>query len=177
MRSERFDAEYLREILEYREDEGKFFWIEEARAGFKGSAVMHSPGEQAGTARKVDGRVVIRVKGRTYLRYRLAFLWCHGRWPKGEIDHIDGDATNDRIINLREATRSLNSQNVRVPMANKKSSVFLGVYANKPGRKAPWRSAIGVDGRQISLGSFYTEEEAHSAYLKAKRNLHEGCTI
>ncbi|MCC4260797.1 HNH endonuclease [Pseudomonas aestusnigri] len=173
----RLSAERLRHLLTYRPESGCFFWNVESRSGFKQSAINHMPGDEAGTLRKSDGRIVIRVDGRTYLRYRLAWLWVTGKWPTREIDHMDGDPSNDRISNLREVSRVLNQQNIRSPVKTKKSSQFLGVFANKPGRAAPWRAAIQDRGRQIYLGAFMTEMEAHEAYLSAKRRLHEGCTI
>ena len=173
----RLSAERLRRFLTYQPESGCFFWNVESRSGFQQSVINHMPGDEAGTPRKSDGRIVIRIDGRTYLRYRLAWLWMTGQWPIREIDHVDGDPANDRISNLREASRGLNQQNIRRPIKTKKSSKYLGVFANKKGRAAPWRAAIGDRGRQIHLGAFMTEEEAHEAYLSAKRRLHEGCTI
>jgi hypothetical protein len=172
----RLTAERLRELVDYDPETGNFLWKAEARSGFHGSAVMHRKGELAGTARK-DGRTVIRIETRTYLAYRLAWLWMTGSWPVFEIDHIDGDATNDRFANLRDASRRTNQQNIRIPQRSKASSRFLGVYANKAGYKKPWRSAITVDGKQKGLGYFYSEDEAYAAYVQAKRLLHEGCTL
>jgi len=173
----RLSAERLRQLLTYQPETGLFFWNVESRSGFNDSVVNHLPGDEAGTPRKSDGRIVIRIEGRTYLRYRLAWLWMAGQWPLGEIDHRDGDPTNDKFENLREATRTFNQQNMRRPIKTKRSSKYLGVFANKTGGSKPWRAAIQDRGRQIWLGAFATEEEARDAYLSAKRRLHEGCTI
>jgi len=173
----RLTAEHLRELVDYNQDTGEFFWKSEIRLGFHNSVVGHKAGEKAGTARKSDGRNVIRIEGRTYLGYRLAWLWMVGIWPTFEIDHIDCDPTNDRFANLRDESRRKNQQNMRKPQKDKRSSSFLGVYANKAGYKKPWRSAISVGGKQKSLGYFYSESEAYAAYIDAKRLLHEGCTL
>lgn len=173
----RLTADRLRALVDYDPKTGCFYWREDARAGFHGSVVMHRQGAAAGTPRKTDGRIVIRIESRTYLRYRLAWLWVTGSWPIFEIDHIDGDATNDSFENLRDASRRTNQQNIRIPQRNKTSSRFLGVYANRPTYAKPWRAAITVDGKQKSLGSFYSEEEAYAAYVQAKRRLHVGCTL
>lgn len=170
-------AARIRDLLEYCPDTGVFTWKHEKRTGFNNSALMHAAGGIAGTPRKADGRIVIRLEGKTYLGYRLAWAWMTGRWPLEEIDHIDGDSTNDRFVNLREAGRRKNQENIRKAQACKKSSSFLGVYANKKGRTKPWRAAITHDGRQKCLGYFMTEAEAHTAYIAEKRILHEGCTI
>jgi|TARA_X000001388_G_scaffold3203_5_gene2334 hypothetical protein len=173
----RLTAEQLRELVDYEPSTGKFYWREDAVAGFHGSVVMHRRGDVAGTPRKSDGRVVVRIGGRTYLGYRLAWLWMTGNWPIYEIDHIDGDATNNRFTNLRDASRRTNQENLRIPQRSKGSSRYLGVYANKPGYKKPWRAAITVKGKQKNLGYFMSEDEAYAAYVQAKRRLHEGCTL
>lgn len=173
----RLTAERLRELVDYEPETGLFFWRHEACGGFHGSVVMHRQGERAGTPRKTDGRTVIRIEARTYLSYRLAWLWVTGNWPLLEIDHIDGDPTNDRFVNLRDASRRVNQQNIRKRKNDKRSSELLGVFANRPSYKKPWRSSISTGGKQKSLGSFDTEEEAHAAYVSAKRRLHEGCTL
>ncbi|MFV1944119.1 HNH endonuclease signature motif containing protein [Pseudomonas luteola] len=172
----RLTAERVRELLDYNPETGEFSWKEEKRAGFKGSVVMHKKGSKAGTKR-TDGRTVIRVDARLYMAYRLAWLWMTGEWPRFEIDHIDGDSTNDRFANLRDVSRKLNQENLRRPQKSKGGSKYLGVYANKFGRRKPWRAAISTNGKQKYLGEFLTEEEAYQAYLLAKRQLHEGCTL
>lgn len=60
-------AEIIMEILEYRPLDGVFYWRNEGRAGFNNSAIFHKAGDIAGTKRKVDGRVVIRINGKLYL--------------------------------------------------------------------------------------------------------------
>lgn len=170
-------ADRLRDILDYCKDSGVFYWRDEVRIGFNKSVVSHRSGDRAGTKRKTDGRIIIRIDGKTYLGYRLAWLWVTGGWPLSEIDHIDGDPTNDRFSNLRDASRAKNQENLRLPQKTKASSGFLGVFANKAGYKKPWRAAICVAGKQISLGSFYNEIDAYEAYVHAKRTLHKGCTI
>jgi hypothetical protein len=77
-----------------------------------------------------------------------------------EIDHINGDKTDNRITNLREVTRQENC-------FNKKSK---GYYWNKPNKK--WQSQICLNGKSINLGSFVTETEASQAYLDAKKIYH-----
>lgn len=173
----RLTAERLRNLVDYCPETGQFFWKSEVRIGFHNSVLGHSQGDKAGTARKSDGRNVIRIEGRTYLGYRLAWLWMVGRWPIGEIDHIDGNPINDCFSNLREVSRGINQQNLRRPLKHKNSSEFLGVFANKPGRRHPWIASICLDRKQKYLGAFLTEIEASEAYLAAKRSLHAGCTL
>lgn len=171
------DVDHARSVLSYDPDSGKLFWVSDKRVGFNESALMHKAGDEAGTQRKKDGRVVVRVNGRLHLRYRIAWLIFYGVSPDCEIDHIDGDGTNDRISNLRLASRRVNQENIRGALSGKRSSGFLGVYSNKPGRSKPWIASISSNGKQNYLGAFSTEEDAYDAYIKAKRMLHEGCTI
>lgn len=127
------------------------------------------PGTNAGCA--VRGRVVVRIEGVGYLAHRLAWKYCYGDWPKGIIDHIDGNALNNAITNLRDATYKINSQNQKV--ANRRNKVgLLGVSAQSRGRRG-YRARI--DGKYI--GIFPTPEEAHAAYLEVKRKSHEGNTL
>jgi hypothetical protein len=78
-----------------------------------------------------------------------------------EIDHINGVRDDNRIENLREVTQSQNQRN----RVNAK-----GYYWNKQNKK--WHSSINNNGI-IYLGSFTTEQEAHQAYLDAKKIYHK----
>lgn len=106
------------------------------------------------------------------MAHRLAWLYVYGEWPKDMIDHVNGDGTFNAISNLREADNTLNKQNQRIPNKNSKSKL-LGAYA----RKEKFRSQIMVNRKAIGLGTYETAEEAHQAYLSAKRELHRSCTI
>lgn len=173
---DKLTVDRLRFLAHYEAGTGKFRWREDGRFGFNGSATLYRAGDEMGCARK-GGRWVIRVDGRLYLRYRLAWLWVHGKWPDGEIDHINGDFTDDRLANLRDVPQCVNKQNIRFIKSNKESSKLLGVYLDKRKTRKKWRSSIMIDGKQKSLGYFLTQEEAHEAYLAAKRVNHIGCTV
>jgi hypothetical protein len=166
----------IRELLSYDPESGKLFWKNEQRGGFKKSVIIHRAGDEAGCTRP-DGRRVVRVGNVLLMAYRVAWAIHYGEWPKGEIDHINGDRSDDRISNLRDVPRGTNQENIRSPTASKQSSSYLGVYRNKRNRNKPWRAAITVNGRQIYLGAFDSECEASRAYVAAKRRLHDGCTI
>lgn len=120
-----------------------------------------------------DGYLKIHLDHQAVMGHRLAWLMVHGEWPKGQIDHIDGNKLNNAIANLRVVEPKINKQNRRAPQSNNKSG-FLGVFPER-GR---WSASIGLgDKRCKRLGSFDTPEAAHSAYLSAKRRLHEGNTL
>jgi hypothetical protein len=95
----------------------------------------------------------------------------HGRWPV-QIDHINGVKTDNRCINLREASPRTNSENKKRAMPFSVTG-FLGVSKNKYG----YNATIQTGGARKNLGLFKTPEEAHEAYKKEKRKMHFGCTI
>lgn len=157
--------ERVRELLDYDRDSGLFVWKAP-------NSNRTSAGNVAGTIR--HGYVLIGVDGRQRLAHRLAWLLVTGEWPTADIDHINGNRSDNRIANLRQVTRSVNMENQRRPRGNN-SSGFLGVGWDKEKRR--WRAQIKVNGVNLILGRFRTPEEAHGAYIAAKRKLHEGCTI
>lgn len=110
-----------------------------------------------------------------YKEHHLVWAWHHGKWPADELDHMDCDHANNRIENLRESSSTMNKENLRAAQKNNLSTGVLGVYI-PPGRTRP-RARIKVGYKQINLGTFDTVEEAHQAYLAAKRVLHEGNTL
>jgi len=155
-------ATRLRELLKYDPDTGIFTSII-----FR----VNRRGGIAGRSRK-DGYVDIGVDGNRYLAHRLAWLYMTDKWPEAEIDHKNGLLNDNRFDNLREATRSINSQNIRKARKDNKLGM-LGV--SQRGEK--FAAQIEVFGENIYLGLFATPEQAHLAYLNEKRKLHEGNTL
>jgi hypothetical protein len=126
-----------------------------------------------------DGYVQIMIEGKLFLAHRLAWLYVYGELPKNNIDHINGIKNDNRIENLRDVKQVTNVQNLKKARKSSVSSNKLGVsFANK-GKNIdkPFRARIVVDHKEIHLGTFSNEDEAHEAYLLAKRKYHEGCTI
>ncbi len=130
-------------------------------------------------ARALDaaGYVQVNIAGTLVKGHRLAWFIHFGVWPSGAIDHINGVRNDNRIANLREVDHKTNCQNVRLGSMRNLSTGFLGVHKNTSNKTKPYRAKIMTDGRQIHLGGYATPEEAHAAYVEAKRKLHHGCTI
>lgn len=149
----------LHDLLAYDEEAGCFTW--KKRRGFKANE-----GSQAGVFSK-NGYVCIKVNYRSYKAHRLAWLYVHGRWPVGDIDHIDGDRSNNRIKNLREVSRRLNSQN-----RSFKSSNSISGYVGVTPERGRWVARIKKDWKLIRIGLFDTPEQAAEAYKKAKAVYH-----
>lgn len=157
--------ERLKELFEYSPDTGEFI-----RKIY--SNTRWRPGQVAGTLR--NGYIVINIDGDIYQSHWLAFLYCYGRWPAEYIDHINGNKADNRIENLREATRSQNLQNIKGAQRNNKTGL-LGASLNKATGK--YQSKITANGRTIYLGLFNTAEEAHIAYMAVKRGIHPYNTL
>lgn len=152
-------AERLRELLDYDPETGQFRWAK-ARSGVKVGAITGCPNGR--------GYTVIHIDGHTYKSHRLAWLYVYGRWPAAEIDHRNGKPADNRISNLREATRAEQAQNLAKYRRN--TSGYPGVSWHKQGAK--WNARIAVAGRTRHLGLFDSPEDASAAYLRAKAELH-----
>jgi hypothetical protein len=104
-----------------------------------------------------------------YFCHRLAWLYCTGRWPKNELDHIDNNRGNDRFVNLREATSQQNKRNSR---SRKKMGGMKGTTIDR--ETGHWIARIrNAEGKRIHLGVFNTESDAHDAYCKAAAMFHK----
>lgn len=154
-------AERPRELLHFDTCTGVFRWRRASN-----SRVL--PWAVAGHVNPVLGYVQIGIDGKHYLAHRLAWYYVHGVWPADQLDHRDGVRSNNRMSNLREAGHAENGQNQTLRSDN--TSGFLGVSWFK--RDSNWKAQIRLNGTSYSLGYFDTPEEAHAAYLAAKKNLH-----
>ena len=95
---------------------------------------------------------------------RVAWAMSKGEWPKGELDHIDGDPFNNKISNLRDVEHITNGRNQRTPTNN--SSGVCGVYFDR--RRGCYFASIKVNYKNMYLGSYQTLEEAAKARKKAE---------
>ncbi|WP_370956637.1 HNH endonuclease [Enterobacter hormaechei] len=154
------NQEYLRSILTYDPESGHFKW------NFNKGARNKSP--YAGTLTSY-GYIKILIDQKQYFAHRLAWLYVHGHWPEGFIDHINGDKADNRLINLREAKREENCRNVSLKSTN--TSGYVGIFLDK--RNGTWRAQITVSRKQIVLGYFHSKIEAVRAF-NAGASLHHG---
>jgi hypothetical protein len=119
-----------------------------------------------------DGYVLASVDYKNYKLHRLIWLWHFGSFPEAHIDHIDGNPSNNKIENLRQATDAQNMQNQRKARVTNKLGC-QGVY--KVNKK--FRAVLTTNGNNKHLGYFDTPEDAHNAYVLEKRKVHEFSTI
>ena len=119
------------------------------------------------------GYLLCGIDQSTHSMHRLAWLYVHGDWPKYQIDHINGNRTDNRIANLRDVSHSMNQQNRRTAQCDAQGLQGTALLANGKG----WRAALKLNGKVVVLGIFKTTELAHDAYLAGKRRLHPGNTL
>lgn len=148
-------VEDFRRVLDYDAETGAFSW----RVTNSNRAVR---GSNAGTPH-CRGYVVVTVFGRKFLAHRLVWFYVHGEWPPHEIDHINLDPSDNRLSNLRLATRAQNERNKRSRRDN--ASGAKGVQWHAEGRK--WMARIRTNGKTKYLGLFEDKAEAAAAYERA----------
>ncbi len=142
-------------VFSYNEKTGDFTWKVKPRKN-------QEAGSAAGTLQG-NGYRLIRHRRRPYLAHRLAWLMVYGVWPEGEIDHINRDRSDNRIANLRQASRSENQFNQGLRRDNK--SGFPGVHWFKAGSR--WQANIRVNNRSVHLGYFLSKDDAIRARKQA----------
>lgn len=145
----------LRELLNYDPETGLFTWkaITSNRVRI---------GQVAGTA-LFNGYIQIKLDGAFYKAHRLAWLYVYGVWPADDLDHLNRDRKDNRIANLREATRSQNTANKGARVGS--VTGLKGVRFHRT--RAKYQSRITVNYKEIHLGYFDNAEAAHEAYRVA----------
>ena len=156
--------DYLTKVLSYNAESGKFIWKKPA------SYQLH-PADDAFICINASGYVFICINRIRYKAHRLAWFYHYGEWPSDktpQIDHVNGNRADNRIANLRLATKIKNSRNLKIRNSN--TSGYPGVSLIKTTGK--WRAYIGNGcGKYISLGCYNTYEEAVIARKQAEKEL------
>lgn len=144
--------DYLKKHLHYDPETGIFTRL-------IANSPASSVGDIAGWKTKL-GYIELKIDGIVYKAHRLAWLYVHGRMPAGDIDHANMIRTDNRIANIREATRSQNEYNREKSSTNKTG--FKGVSFHKAANKFVAQSCLS--GKKIYLGVFDRPEDAARAY-------------
>jgi hypothetical protein len=153
-------ADRLREVVNYDPETGIFT----RRLQGRGTRVGRALGTPHG-----DGYLTICIDGRNRYAHRMAWLYMTGDHPSAEVDHENNAHADNRWSNLRLATTSENIQN-QVRAHRDSLTGILGVTFDK--QRGLYASSIIIDRRKLHLGRFATAEDARSAYIAAKRELH-----
>jgi hypothetical protein len=147
----------IRHLVSYDPDTGSMKWV--CSRSNKAPA-----GAEVGSINQSGYRYSV-IRRKNFAVHRLVWLYVHGQWPRGFVDHINGIRSDNRLANLREATRSQNQANRR---AN--SNHLKGTHFNL--RLGRWQAAIRIQGKGTHLGYFDTAEAAHAAYVAKAQEVH-----
>lgn len=148
----------LKQILRYESTTG-LFYSKEIHKQWKSGRILNYTAP--------DKRQSVLVDGNRYRAHRLAWFYTHGYWPSKHIDHINGDPSDNRLCNLREATRTQNMANSKRPITN--TTGYKGVSWHKGASK--YQVHIRHAGKIYYLGLFTSAKQGHKAYAAATKRL------
>lgn len=162
-------------LLKYDPESGKLFWLPRPLSLFPNDRAKKTwntkfSGMEAFTARNSNGYRHGQILGCHYKAHRVAWLLHYGEWPKGDIDHLNGDPSDNRISNIRDVHHAENSRNQKRRKNN--TSGVCGVIWREKSQK--WYAYIRVNYMMISLGLFDNFDDAVSA--RAAANAEYGFT-
>jgi len=144
---------YLQSILNYNLDTGIFIWKHNNKI--------------AGTKHR-QGYIHISVNNKKYAAHRLAWIYIYGSFPKYMIDHVNGIKSDNKIINIREATANQNQHNKSLNKNN--TSSVKGVHWCDLMSK--WQARICVNTKRINFGYFDSLEFAELVIQEARMKYH-----
>lgn len=156
--------EYLKTLFDVDLTTGKVTWLVR-RPSYAGKA---QPGAEAGWMLKVGYRY-LTIDQQDIGAHRVVWLFGTGNWPRGHIDHINGNRGDNRFCNLREATQAENNQNHHGQRSNNTSGV-KGVVFDK--RRQKWLAQISANRKHYHLGRFDTIEQATEAIRAGRAKYH-----
>jgi hypothetical protein len=168
--NENLSGELLRSLVQYDGVTGSMIWQERPCHLFTNQAQMkrwnrNYAGKNAAHVHP-DGYAHTKIGNYYYGTHRLVWLYTHGLFPDGEIDHINGDRADNRIDNLRDVSKSTNHRNKQRPFHNK-----TGVIGVKLTKRGVYMAEIFDGERKVFLGSFKDLRDAQIARLAAERVL------
>ncbi|MBK8772319.1 MAG: HNH endonuclease [Rhizobiales bacterium] len=150
--------EEVNRMVSYCPVTGKLFWkINKQNSGGIGS--------ECGRTNSAGYRRVV-LHGCELKAHQVVWMLHHGEWPSGIVDHANSNKSDNRIENLRLATKAQNAAN-RKSNSNNTTGVS-GVTFHKPTRK--WVARIGLNMKRIHIGSFEKKDDAVKAYMAVSAN-------
>lgn len=145
-------------MFDYDPESGILYWRSRDR---------NLSGLAAGGSASPDGYVRVRVRGRLQLAHRVILAMHNGAWPDGQVDHINGNRSDNRLCNLRAVPRSENLKNKARYSSNR--SGVSGVHWHRQHGK--WCAAVQDGGRRHHLGLFSDISSAAAAVSEARQRL------
>ena len=156
-------AEIAREMFEYDPDAGTL--VRRHRMGNRCAGSLVDSVDK-------DGYVVISIGHRSirrrYFAHRIIWLIVYGQWPVNDIDHKNRVRNDNRISNLREATRLQNMAN-RLAMRRSKTGI-KGVSLHSA--SGLYRACMGINRKHYNFGYFKTPEEAAAVIDKKFKEIY-----
>lgn len=147
--------ELLNTLLHYDPETGVFRWKKCLNTKISENSIAGYLNDK--------GYIIIAILNKDYKAHRLAYKIYYGIEPDGMLDHIDMNKSNNRIINLRIATRSQNGAN-----AKGRNNSLTGVKGVSL-KNHRYTARINFNYKEIWLGSYKTIEEAKLAYETAAK--------
>jgi hypothetical protein len=147
--------DFLHKLFDYKD--GHLFWKIQTHKTLVGGRAGHS---------KKDGYRVVTINRINHFEHRLIYTWHRGGF-NSNIDHIDGNPSNNNIENLRLATPLQNSRNRKTSKNN--TSGKKGVSFDKKANK--WRVYIGLQGKVKILGFFENFDDAATCRENAEKEI------
>lgn len=142
----------LMEYLYYDPETGLFIWLKQKSNRIKVGSIAGSKNKK--------GYIRIKFHNVFYLAHRLAWFYVYNQFPTKDLDHVNRNKEDNRLSNLREASKIENNH-------NKDSKGYCFHKAT-----SKWMAKITTNNIAVYLGLFKTKKEAREAYLKAKREKH-----
>lgn len=167
--------EVLRELIRYDSSTGELHWLERDGKYFLNPSVYPLErrvrrwnrtwaGKPALSYLNPNGYLQGTILKQVFLAHRVAWAIRSGSWPNGDIDHINGIRTDNRMENIRVVSRLENSRNQKICALN-----TSGVTGVSPIPSGKWRATISQGGKYIHLGVFATVGEAEEARKSAEK--------
>ena len=162
------EIEFLRQILTYNPETGELVWLKRSEAFFKRAVDAHSWNLQHANRRAFKtffhGYLHGNIFKKHYYAHRLAWALHYGEWPAGQIDHINGVRSDNRIENLRDVSHSENQKNTKLRHDNKAGAPGIDWKKNA----SAWRVRVSRGGKRHVVGYFKTLDDAVFARKEAQ---------
>ena len=151
-------------VIRYYPETGNLYWLMDLGTRARVGMVAGNTGDH--------GYKFVKINGISYSQHRLAWLLMTGDWPEFDIDHIDGNGSNNVWKNLRDVTTSTNCKNSKI--RNDNSSGIVGVSLDK--RSGKWLTQFTLCGIRYNKSGFNSKAEAKAfrdAAISSDNSYHE----